>query len=79
MKDVTLGQSAVSNGPMLYTIVDLETRLQVSRRKLADYVKRGVLRSTKIGASLRFTPEAVADFIAQHGTQPDGSREPAMT
>jgi excisionase family DNA binding protein len=47
----------------LYTIGDVEQRLQLSRAKVYDLIRTRQLRSITIGRARRITGDAINDFI----------------
>jgi excisionase family DNA binding protein len=50
---------------LLYTIKEAQYLLSCSRVTLHRYVKSGALRPTKLGRAVRFTPEAILEFVAK--------------
>jgi putative molybdopterin biosynthesis protein len=53
-----------------YTLEDLAKKLQVSERTIMREIKAGKLRAFKVGRALRFTPEAVQEYIKQQEVRP---------
>jgi excisionase family DNA binding protein len=58
------------NGPgagELLTVPDVAQRLKVSEYRAYELCRQGVLKSVRLGKSVRVTPAAVADYLARHG------------
>lgn len=57
-----------------YTTIDVAERLGVSPNTIRKWFATGRLRGVKVGRLVRFTEEAVEDFINEEG-QHDGQGE----
>jgi excisionase family DNA binding protein len=53
-----------SDGPRLYTLVQVAERLQISRRKVYYLLSAGQLRSVKLGSRRLVSEDALTEFIA---------------
>lgn len=58
-----------------YNLEQIATMLQVSERTIMREIKAGKLQAFKVGKSLRFTPEALQDYIRQQQVQPARGQE----
>lgn len=52
----------------VYTLEEVQTLLQVTRRTLYNWIRSGKLKSFKAGREWRVTKEALSEFI-QTGTE----------
>lgn len=52
----------------LYTLLEAQDILKVTRRTLYNYVKSGKLKAVKIGREWRVTQESLKEFITK-GTE----------
>jgi len=57
---------ALPSGASFYTLRDLETAYQLSRKTLLRYIESGALRATRIGRAYRVSSEAVREWLAQY-------------
>ena len=55
---------ALPTGASFYTLRDLETAYQLSRKTLLRYIESGELRATRIGRAYRVSPESVRDWLS---------------
>ena len=51
----------------LFTIPEVAQRLKVSEYRAYELARQGFLKSVRLGKSVRVTPSAVADYLAQQG------------
>lgn len=51
----------------IYDIVDLTQLLHVSRRKVFDWIKEGILPHSKVGGKVFITDEDLELFLENHG------------
>jgi putative molybdopterin biosynthesis protein len=64
--------------PIFYSLEKVADMLQVSERTVMREIKAGKIRAFKVGRSLRFTPEAVQEYVRQQEVKPgDGLEENA--
>lgn len=54
----------------IYSLEELANLLQVSERTLMREIKQGKLHAFKVGRALRFTPEAVQEYINNQQVKP---------
>ena len=54
------------NTSKLLTVKDVAKYFRVCEVSVRRWEKSGALRSVRIGDSIRFTPEALIDFVAAH-------------
>lgn len=52
---------------LLLTIKEVAKRLKVSEYRAYELARTGVLKSVRLGKSVRVKPSAVDEYIAQHG------------
>ncbi len=57
---------ALPIGASFYTLRDLETAYQLSRKTLLRYIESGELRATRIGRAYRVSPESARDWLSQY-------------
>ena len=50
-------------GVKLYSVKDIATAMDVSEQTVRRYIKRGFLKSKKIGRNIFITEEQLKDFI----------------
>jgi putative molybdopterin biosynthesis protein len=58
-----------------YTLEQMAKMLEVSERTIMREIKAGKLRAFKVGRSLRFTPEAVQEYIQRQEVKPGDDLE----
>ena len=51
----------------LLTIKDVAQRLKVSEYRAYELARQGVLKAIRLGKSVRVTPSAVTEYLAQNG------------
>jgi putative molybdopterin biosynthesis protein len=64
--------------PMYYSLEQVATMLQVSERTVMREIKAGKIRAFKVGKALRFTPEAVQEYIKQQEIKPGNDMSVSM-
>ena len=53
-----------------YSLEHVAKMLQVSKRTIMREIKAGKIRAFKVGRALRFTPEAVQEYIQRQEVKP---------
>jgi len=62
-------QPASSKIARLFTLAEVAEALQLSEGTIRAAVRRGDLHAVKLARAVRFTPEAVRDFLQRHETK----------
>lgn len=62
-----------SNQRIIYDLVDLRDKLNVSRRLLATWTKEGILPHSKVGNKIFVTDEQLQTFLDQHSKNDKGN------
>jgi excisionase family DNA binding protein len=63
------------NELIFYSLEQLATTLQVSERTIMREIKAGKIKAFKVGKSLRFTPEAVQEYVKNMEVKPGETEE----
>jgi excisionase family DNA binding protein len=51
--------------PLLYTIPEVMTLLRLSRTQIFDEIRRGRIKSVKVGRARRIPAQCLTEFISQ--------------
>lgn len=62
-----LGTQHGPNPDHLLTVPQVAARLKVSEYRAYELCRQGLLKSVRLGKSVRVTPSALADYVARHG------------
>ena len=62
-----------TNQRIIYDLVDLRDKLNVSRRLLATWTKEGILPHSKVGNKIFVTDEQLQTFLDQHSNNDTGN------
>ena len=62
-----LGTQHGPNPDDLLTVPQVAARLKVSEYRAYELCRQGLLKSVRLGKSVRVTPSALADYVARHG------------
>ncbi len=73
IQPVLLQRALIASGhghedEQLLTIPEVAKRLKVSHYRAYELARQGMLKSVRLGKSVRVKPAAVDEYVAQHGT-----------
>ncbi len=57
--------------PKFYSLEEVAQMLRISERTVMREIKAGKIRAFKAGRALRFTPEAVEEYIRNQEVKPE--------
>jgi excisionase family DNA binding protein len=59
-----MSESTTTPAPLLYTIPEVMILLRLSRTQVFDEIRRGRIRSVKVGRARRIPAQSLPEFVA---------------